>query len=93
VRAVWPSGLGAENGAEGAEELRDERAGARLDFGIASPKPKVLTKDEGHRIAVNVARLPEPLGKQDGKRLTTSIDWPERGRWIGMKQHWRTGAH
>jgi hypothetical protein len=36
---------------------RDNEAEAR--------QAKILTKDEARRIAVNIARLPEPLGKAD----------------------------
>ena len=48
---------------------RRQRSGAPYLYSRDNPtealQAKVLTKDEARRIAVNIARLPEPLGKAE----------------------------
>jgi hypothetical protein len=55
----------------GAYVVRDANGQALVwiysrDSEVEAMQAKVLTKDEARRIAVNVTRLPELLGKREG---------------------------
>jgi hypothetical protein len=69
-------------------------------FDIAQPWDlvgiKVLTKNKPHRIAVNIAKLPELLGKWAGRWLTSTrhprpqrLPWPVSGRVQIQPSRWR----